>query len=49
MRNEVNWEDRRNRFHDIFKKNKNPNSPYDCIIPCSGGKDSTYQTLKWLN
>lgn len=46
MRGEINWEEREKRFHNIFKNNKNSSSPYDCIIPCSGGKDSTYQTLK---
>ena len=28
------------------KKNREKNNNYDCIIPVSGGKDSTFQT--WL-
>jgi len=47
-RKEIDWEERKRKFHDIFKKNKNLSSDYDCVIPCSGGKDSTYQTLKIL-
>jgi len=47
-RKEVDWEQRKVRFHDIFKKNINSSNSYDCVIPCSGGKDSTYQTLKIL-
>lgn len=47
-REKIDWKNREARFHDIMKKNKNPFSSYDCIIPCSGGKDSTYQTLKVL-
>ena len=47
-RKEVDWEQRKERFREIFKKNNNPSSSYDCVIPCSGGKDSTYQTLKIL-
>ncbi len=47
-RKEIDWKKREERFHEILKKNKNPSSPYDCVVPCSGGKDSTYQTLKIL-
>ena len=28
---------------EIFKKHKNKKSVYDCVVPVSGGKDSTYQ------
>jgi N-acetyl sugar amidotransferase len=47
-RNKIDWKKREQRFHEIFQNNKNPFSPYDCVVPCSGGKDSTYQTLKIL-
>ncbi len=48
-RKKINWVKREKELLKIIKyyKNKN-NSNYDCIIPCSGGKDSTYQTLKIL-
>lgn len=34
-------------FCDLIKKNKK-NSRYDCIVPVSGGKDSTYQVWRVL-
>jgi N-acetyl sugar amidotransferase len=48
-RTKIDWEKRKERVKEIFKQNKNPSVSYDCIIPCSGGKDSTYQTLKILD
>ena len=45
----INWDDRKKKFLRIIeniKLKKNPN--YDCIIPVSGGKDSTWQVLKVL-
>jgi N-acetyl sugar amidotransferase len=49
LRKKINWKKRENEFLKIIKKYKKfSNANYDCIIPCSGGKDSTYQTLKVL-
>lgn len=41
----VDWENRKKVFFEIVEKYKKPeNEPgYDCLIPVSGGKDSTYQ------
>lgn len=39
--------DRKKSFVKLIKKNKSKNG-YDCIIPVSGGKDSTYQVIKCL-
>ena len=39
----IDWSKRKKEFSKLinsFKKNNN----YDCIIPVSGGKDSTFQT-----
>ena len=47
QRNKIDWNRRKielEKIFDNFKSSKN----YDCIIPSSGGKDSTYQTLKVL-
>jgi N-acetyl sugar amidotransferase len=43
----VNWADRKKKFIKLIKNNKS-NSNYDCIIPVSGGKDSTYQVIRCL-
>jgi len=41
----TNWKKRKIQFQKIVEKVKKKNSIYDCIIPVSGGKDSTWQTL----
>jgi len=41
----IDWEARKLEFESIIQKHKakKPHQ-YDCVIPVSGGKDSTYQT-----
>lgn len=42
----INWSEREDEFKKIlleYKKNKT--SDYDCILPVSGGKDSTFQAV----
>ena len=46
-RKKINWEKRKKEFDLLIKKYKSK-SYYDCIIPVSGAKDSTYQVLKAL-
>jgi len=49
QRAEVDWNDRLKKLHDILEKFKNKNySNWDCIVPVSGGKDSTYQVIRVL-
>lgn len=43
-----NWKKRSIEFKKIIKKIKKQNAIYDCIIPVSGGKDSTWQVLTAL-
>ena len=47
-KNKVNWEVRRKNFLKIIKKTKLKNAKYDCLIPVSGGKDSTWQVITAL-
>lgn len=48
-RAEVNWDDRKREFLDIVEQNRAKNySGWDCIVPISGGKDSTYQAWRLL-
>jgi N-acetyl sugar amidotransferase len=43
----IDWKQRKFELMKIFNKYKNKNNNYyDCIVPSSGGKDSTYQVLK---
>lgn len=46
-RPEINWEGRRGLLLDLLEKNRNKHG-YDCIVPSSGGKDSTYQVMTLL-
>jgi N-acetyl sugar amidotransferase len=49
QRDEVDWKARRAQFLDIVEQYRSPDgSNYDCIVPVSGGKDSTYQVLRLL-
>ena len=42
---EINWDEREKEFKKIINHYKLPEGElgYDCLIPVSGGKDSTYQ------
>lgn len=46
---EINWEERKLAFEAIIAKARSKASGgYDCVVPVSGGKDSTYQVWKVL-
>lgn len=48
-RKEIDWESRKKEFLSIVDKYRSKDSSnWDCIIPVSGGKDSTYQVLNVL-
>ena len=45
VKDTIDWNARRKELEEIFNEFKNKDgSNYDCVIPVSGGKDSTYQT-----
>lgn len=44
----INWINREQHFEQLVKSIKKKSNGYDCIIPVSGGKDSTWQVLKCL-
>lgn len=49
QRNEVDWSARQTELLKILEKYRRPEgSNWDCIIPVSGGKDSTYQVVRML-
>jgi len=48
-RKAVDWDARQKQLLEIVDRYRSRNgSQYDCIVPCSGGKDSTYQVLRML-
>ena len=45
----IDWDSRKKELLSILEKYKNNSyTNWDCIIPVSGGKDSTYQVVKML-
>ena len=44
----IDWNKRKKEFKIILKKNTKKTSDYDCLIPVSGGKDSTWQVITAL-
>lgn len=47
-RQEVDWDQRRKELLDLLEKYRRHGSNWDCIVPVSGGKDSTYQVIRML-
>lgn len=48
-RGQVDWQKRRQELHEILEEYRvKDGTNWDCIVPVSGGKDSTYQVLKVL-
>jgi N-acetyl sugar amidotransferase len=48
-RAEINWQERLEQLKKILDKYKSEDGKkWDCIIPVSGGKDSTYQVVQML-
>jgi N-acetyl sugar amidotransferase len=45
---EIDWDKREKAFRDVVEHSKSRSKSYDCLIPVSGGKDSTWQTVKCL-
>jgi N-acetyl sugar amidotransferase len=49
QRREINWASRRNELLSILDRYRNKDGTnWDCIIPVSGGKDSTFQVIQML-
>jgi N-acetyl sugar amidotransferase len=46
----IDWNARATQLTEVVRtaRERAPNNGYDCIIPVSGGKDSTWQTVKCL-
>ncbi|MDF1582052.1 MAG: N-acetyl sugar amidotransferase [Methyloprofundus sp.] len=48
QRTEIDWAQREQELAEVLKRFKNNGSNWDCIVPVSGGKDSTYQVIRML-
>ena len=47
-RDHIDWGARRKELDDILSRYRSDGYYWDCVVPVSGGKDSTYQVLKML-
>lgn len=47
-RKEVDWDQRKSELLMLLEKYRQHGSNWDCIVPVSGGKDSTYQVIRML-
>jgi N-acetyl sugar amidotransferase len=45
---DINWGQRKQFFLEVVKRAKERSKGYDCLIPVSGGKDSTWQVITCL-
>lgn len=48
QRREVDWGLRRAELLTVLERYRKGDSNWDCIVPVSGGKDSTYQVIRML-
>lgn len=48
LRATVDWDERGRQLEAILARYRNRASNWDCIVPVSGGKDSTYQVVRTL-
>ena len=47
-RSRIDWEARRADFDGVVRRARERGAGYDCVIPVSGGKDSTWQVVTCL-
>ena len=48
-RQNIDWEQRRRKLNEILDRYRSKEGKHwDCVVPISGGKDSTYQVLRML-
>lgn len=47
-RNQVDWDQRKQELLLLLEKYRRHGTHWDCIVPVSGGKDSTYQVVRML-
>jgi len=47
-RREVDWDQRRTELLSVLESYRRHGANWDCIVPVSGGKDSTYQVVRML-
>ena len=46
QKSQIDWSQRERAFSDVVSHARGRSKGYDCVIPVSGGKDSTWQVVK---
>jgi N-acetyl sugar amidotransferase len=49
LKPEIDWAARETAFREVAARAKSRGNGYDCLIPVSGGKDSTWQVVQCLD
>jgi N-acetyl sugar amidotransferase len=47
-RSVIDWDGRRSELDRVLNQHRSRNGYWDCVVPVSGGKDSTYQVIRVL-
>ncbi|MEF8847728.1 MAG: N-acetyl sugar amidotransferase [Candidatus Thermoplasmatota archaeon] len=45
-KNEIDWDERWGELEELCNEHRRNDGGYDCIVPCSGGKDGSYVAYK---
>lgn len=48
LKTKIGWKQRERSFGEVVRSAIKQSNGYDCVIPVSGGKDSTWQVVKCL-
>ena len=48
QRKDVDWDTRKTELQGVLERYRRNGTNWDCIVPVSGGKDSTYQVVRML-
>lgn len=48
QRKTIDWDQRRKELLTVLERYRRSDANWDCIVPVSGGKDSTYQVVRML-
>ena len=46
IQKKIDWDKKKNELFKIISKKKLNKNKWNCVVPGSGGKDSTYQIIK---
>ena len=45
LKKKIDWKEREKKLFELLKRYRKNNGEYDCVVPSSGGKDSSFGIL----